>query len=180
MPFQHKSALYLNVKLWNTPPGPIGRINRFIWTFQCLTLVLAWRSFLWAACWDTEQLLQMPASLSTNFRKQKPVWSSAISYFWFIITFFSSLLIKAATLWAVPFTVCFLPAVCNVKTTHRVKSKKVSSFSMPRLYETGNFRIFGHKVNEVVNDSPRRPGRPDAGWLGPPPAASAPPPAPGT
>lgn len=32
------------------PPGPIGRISLFIWTFQCLTLVLACRSFLWAAC----------------------------------------------------------------------------------------------------------------------------------
>lgn len=33
------------------PPGPMGCISRFIWTFQCLTLVLACRSFRWAA-WE--------------------------------------------------------------------------------------------------------------------------------
>lgn len=31
------------------PPGPMGCISLFIWTFQCLTLVLACRSFRWAA-----------------------------------------------------------------------------------------------------------------------------------
>lgn len=25
-------------------------MSLFIWTFQCFTLVLAWRNFLWAAC----------------------------------------------------------------------------------------------------------------------------------
>lgn len=37
------------------PPGPMGCISRFIWTFQCLTLVLACRSFRWAACEETEE-----------------------------------------------------------------------------------------------------------------------------
>lgn len=36
------------------PPGPMGCISRFIWTFQCLTLVLACRSFCWAAWEGTE------------------------------------------------------------------------------------------------------------------------------
>lgn len=42
---------YVELKDWikSVPPGPIGRMSLFIWTFQCLTLVLAWRSFLWAA-----------------------------------------------------------------------------------------------------------------------------------
>lgn len=34
-----------------SPPGSIGCISRFIWTFQCFTLVLAWRNFRRAACW---------------------------------------------------------------------------------------------------------------------------------
>lgn len=42
---------------WHVPPGPIGRISRFICTFQCLTLVLAWRSFLWAA-WQRNRAKQ--------------------------------------------------------------------------------------------------------------------------
>lgn len=33
-----------------SPPGSIGCMSLFIWTFQCFTLVLAWRNFLWAAC----------------------------------------------------------------------------------------------------------------------------------
>lgn len=37
------------------PPGPMGCISRFIWTFQCLTLVLACRSFRWAACEGKEK-----------------------------------------------------------------------------------------------------------------------------
>lgn len=37
---------HLVLKMGHAPPGPIGRISLFIWTFQCLTLVLAWRSFL--------------------------------------------------------------------------------------------------------------------------------------
>lgn len=37
------------------PPGPMGCISRFIWTFQCLTLVLACRSFRWAACEGMEE-----------------------------------------------------------------------------------------------------------------------------
>lgn len=37
------------------PPGPMGCISRFIWTFQCLTLVLACRSFRWAAWEGTEE-----------------------------------------------------------------------------------------------------------------------------
>lgn len=33
----------------------MGCISRFIWTFQCLTLVLACRSFRWAAWQGTEE-----------------------------------------------------------------------------------------------------------------------------
>lgn len=43
------------------PPGPMGCISRFIWTFQCLTLVLACRSFRWAA-WEGMEERGEPAA----------------------------------------------------------------------------------------------------------------------
>lgn len=44
-PYKESSRVYAL-----SPPGSIGCMSRFTWTFQCFTLVLAWRNFRWAAC----------------------------------------------------------------------------------------------------------------------------------